>query len=1173
MIVYRLPGLLTVEAWEMCLGGAGSPFVGGHRWRPEVAAEGFRLDFASVEFVHFETLARALVLLDAAVRDGVQATVVLPTGVLPVAAEEIGESAEDGTALERLGRRTARQAKAREDARAFMRDVGFLDALRASHWDDDAVRVEDSAAPRSGLPWPETQAGPVAAALDEPKLLRRRRILPFRWVSVDAHGPVASEVLPEVLRRFTDMGLSRSDARAITHVVVSGLAENVGLHASSGSPRTTRALIAAVLVDDDVYVGRCRLPRSERGLADSLEAGGFGGQVLQVVVGDSGVGLLHRLSPDADPARAQVPPRELVLQAFERNLASRGTGARAEAVGLWRVARLVGSYHGSVVTRSASAAIGKVYTGAAVEDFDQRQPAWAPGTVVEVTLVIRDYLTRALSVPWEWRSSARADARWEVIPCEFDPEHGIGDADRARLDEAALLAQEGRRSAGVVATIPVRQPDHALSDTAVQTALSQALHVASLTPHQATVVLVFPNADPRLLDLLVAGLNADEEREWELTQRSRTPNPILVLGASGAPFWCGGSACLRVVLEGLTAAGGALPVPEVTRLWAEAGRAQDELWPILAKHAHLITVTSGEVILHVSAGDAVRALGEYVRDGLAEAIEQSGPGVSRGLFRTPMLRLTSRWIDVERLVNGTIGLDLVTFLLARAVEEASLAATDHDRSLVVARASTTPAQLAAQLSECLYRDGRYYELPGDLDLDGIPVSEQVPRRANVVICADMLSTENTVRRAAAALAGKCVVPVAVVCVVDARTHSGPIRMFNRDIAVLSLVKADTTVPSQPEGTPVDINPIHRRPVAPHEVPTPARTPITEETLLEWCAEDDDALRLGHVESIPRARHFSAYPQLDHLLFGNGVSDEVCAAIRYSVHDVMLQWDVDSPGVRDPLASCRIWYPAGTADYASKLAQLVRKVLVEEGAEVTDVSAIPRAVAGNRWTFPASLPAPPEARNGSRRRLGRAECHVGPPDDAARRRGRCVRDLGACPARPAGRPGVRRVARGQRLACPPGRKGGARSTRRSAVPRDEQPGASRSSRLRALRDEGCLRGVRRIGAACLAWSRQTAAGADAGADAERDLRRSSGRRLQGAHPGRGDVRLPALEGPAPAGARGHRRTAGGVGPDRRPGRRRRRGGAEDQVDQGQPPASHGGRADLAEASAVALRRRT
>ncbi len=960
MIVYRLPDLLTVEAWESRLSGAGSPFTGADGWRPEVAAEGFRLDFASVEFVHFETLARALVLLDAAVRDGVRASVVLPTGHLPVVeAGEREEPAGGGIAFESLERRVARQARAREEARAFMRDVGFLEALHASHWPDGAVRVEDSAAPWLGQPGPESTPGVAPTALDEAKLLRRRRILPFRWVSVDAHGAVAADVLRDAQRRFKDMGLSRSDARAITLAVVSGLVENVGLHAASGPPRTTYALIAAVLVDDDVYVGRGRdLPRAAQELADALASGVPGGQVLQLVVADSGIGLFRRLSLDRDPSADRVPTRDLVLQAFERNIAGKGSDGQAGAVGLWRVARLVRSYHGSVVTRSADAAIGKVYPGSTVEDFDEPQPAWAPGTVVEVTLVIRDYLTRALSVPWEWRSSARADTRWEVIPCEFDPEHGIGDADRARLDEAALLAQDGGRSAGVVATIAVRQADHALSDAAVQTALSRALHVASLTPHQATVVLVFPNADPRLLDLMVAGLNVDEEQEWELTQWSRTPNPILVLSASGAPLWCGGSVCLRAVLEGLTAAGGALPVADVVRLWAAAGRAPEELWPTLGRHSHLITVTAAEVILHVSAGDAVRALGDYVRDTLAEAIGQSGPGVVPGLFRTPMLRLADRWIDVDSLVRGTVGVDLAAFLLARVVEEAALADQEHDGSLVVARAPTTPTQLAAQLSECLYRDGRYYDLPGELDLDGIPVSEQVPRRANVVICADILATENTARRAAAALVGNRAVPVAVACVVDTRTHSGPIRMFNRDIAVLSLVTAEVAVPPRAGAVPVDINPIHRRPVAPDEVGTPPRTPITEETLLGWCAKDDDSLRLGHVESIPRARHFSAYPQLDHLLFGKGVSDEVRSAIRHSVHDVTRQWEADGPGAGG-LGRCRIWHPGGPVDYAAKLAQLVRSVLVEEGTTVTDVLPIPRAVAGNRWMFPASLPAPRE----------------------------------------------------------------------------------------------------------------------------------------------------------------------------------------------------------------------
>ncbi|GAB3744955.1 hypothetical protein GCM10027598_80550 [Amycolatopsis oliviviridis] len=959
MIVYRLPCLLTVAAWESCLSGEDRPFGEDGVWRPAAVEQGIELDFSAVEFVHFEALTCALLLLDSAVRGGVAATVVLPTGALPVVGGgKVEEPSGDTHAMETLDRHAAWQARAREEARAFMRDVGFFDALRPGHWPAGAVRVEDSAAPEPHLSRPEGASAAAIEPLDEAKLLRRRRILPFRWVPVDEHGASAPDVLVEALGRFTDMGLSRSDARAVTQAVLRELVENVGVHSRVDPTRPTFALIAAVLVDDDLYVSRRDgLPRPANGLADALAASGTGGQVLQLVVADSGYGLLRRLRQERAEGSSPLSARELVLRAFDRHMIGADPAGSGGTLGLWRVARLVGSYRGLVLTRSTDAVIGKSYAAADQEIFEEKLPSWAPGTVIEVILPIRDYLTRALSRPWAWRSSAHADARWEVVTCQLHPADGIGDADRARLDEAALLAQDGSRTAGVVATAQVRKPGTGFTEIGVQTALSRALDVASLTPHQAALVLVFPNADPRLLDLSVAGLNADEDREGELSQRNRVRSPILVLGASGAPLWCGGSVCLRAVLDGLTAAGGALPISEVARLWTGVGREPDRLWPTLNAHPHLITVTTAEVVLRVSAGDAVRALGEYVREHLAEAIQQSGPGVVEGYFRTPTLRVANRWIDGDQLANGTVGRDLVTFLQARAVEEAALPGQDRNRPLVVARASTTAALLAAQLSECLYRDGRFYDLPGELDLDGSQVSEQVPRRANVVICTDVLSTENTTRRAAAALVGKHAVPIAVVCVVDARTHSGPIRMFNRDIAVLSLVTVDVAATPRPEAPPVDIDPIHRRPVEPGEIPSPRRTPIAEETLLGWCAENDDSLRLGHVESIPQARHFSAYPQLDRLLRDKDAGEKVRAAIRDTFGDVTRQWQSDHLRAEGLLTRYWVWHPGSPDDYAGRLAALVSEVLTEDGASVAGVESIPRAVAGSRWTFPASLPVP------------------------------------------------------------------------------------------------------------------------------------------------------------------------------------------------------------------------
>ena len=103
------------------------------------------------------------------------------------------------------------------------------------------------------------------------------------------------------------------------------------------------------------------------------------------------------------------------------------------------------------------------------------------------------------------------------------------------------------------------------------------------------------------------------------------------------------------------------------------------------------------------------------------------------------------------MLEGTIGTGTAAFLLARAAE-AETAAIRSAGPRAVAQASTCPALLVAGLSECLGLRGSYFPMDSELDQDGWPSSAEPPGDADVVLCTDLIGTENTVRRAAAAIA-------------------------------------------------------------------------------------------------------------------------------------------------------------------------------------------------------------------------------------------------------------------------------------------------------------------------------------------------------------------------------------------------------------------------------------
>src|SRR5579859_5185804 len=74
----RFPPVLSIAAWEAEFDAPGGPPTGDGGRPGDFAHGGPHLDFGRVEYVELGVLARALLLLDAAVAAGVGATVTLP---------------------------------------------------------------------------------------------------------------------------------------------------------------------------------------------------------------------------------------------------------------------------------------------------------------------------------------------------------------------------------------------------------------------------------------------------------------------------------------------------------------------------------------------------------------------------------------------------------------------------------------------------------------------------------------------------------------------------------------------------------------------------------------------------------------------------------------------------------------------------------------------------------------------------------------------------------------------------------------------------------------------------------------------------------------------------------------------------------------------------------------
>ena len=216
MATYRFPRMLTLLAWEAEL--RHGAYADERAWSQPNPEDPLRLDFSRVGFADFGALARALLLLDTAARSGIPATVTLPVTSTFVT----GDQSDKDSVL------AARRAQERGDALAFMRQVGFLDSLRASHWPQGAVDVLDWATADG----PEQLSWSAPPDLDpRSKPYRRQRVFPFRWLEpMPAAQLRESESFVAVSAGLEDLGLSQSDARTLSQTVLTELVENVAKH-------------------------------------------------------------------------------------------------------------------------------------------------------------------------------------------------------------------------------------------------------------------------------------------------------------------------------------------------------------------------------------------------------------------------------------------------------------------------------------------------------------------------------------------------------------------------------------------------------------------------------------------------------------------------------------------------------------------------------------------------------------------------------------------------------------------------------------------------------------------------------------------------------------------------------------------------------------------------------
>ena len=123
------------------------------------------------------------------------------------------------------------------------------------------------------------------------------------------------------------------------------------------------------------------------------------------------------------------------------------------------------------------------------------------------------------------------------------------------------------------------------------------------------------------------------------------------------------------------------------------------------------------------------------------------------------------------LLRAAPGAHLAAFLLARKAEAALRTSQQPGCPTGILQVRSAPRQLTRHLSECLSLGGRYFPQQSELNVGETAIGEQVPAGAKVILCTDLISTENTVRKAVASVAGHEAEPLVIACVWTREAHA------------------------------------------------------------------------------------------------------------------------------------------------------------------------------------------------------------------------------------------------------------------------------------------------------------------------------------------------------------------------------------------------------------------
>lgn len=923
------------------------------------------IDLSSCRSADFLILGRLLILLEALAGKGLRIAVRPPSkDTLEVEQAYLeNDSGPDGVPSEAAVRQISRRRMQRANCRLFIEQSGFFSVLRTGPLRASGIEIKD--APGVTRPGDLSPQDVEPDQYDVPRApLRRRGIIPYHWIDITEAADNIVLTDP-VLRSLRGLGLAADDATALTRGVLDELIENARNHGLRGGATGPWALVGGELTHPQSYSRR--IDDFDSYLQDFVKwSAKEPSPLLRLFIGDAGRGIpasleekKASLSVSAASAalagtRDALASGQAILTALDHHSAY--DHANREPQGLWKVKRVVRSFQGALLITSGAAAAGYIFDADPEgHQLNIAAPASLPGTMVECTVLTapgRDIRPQEDEVSSPVPPLAAAASKLSCITALLKPSVGF-DTEALGAIQDQLDRLKNVSDGGVVIAVEMPPHSRSMADSEIERAIQSVLEIASKAANPTTVTLVFPGISRRLLSVAIDTLNRRLDKPPALPPSMHTP--ILVISPENIHYWAGGTPLVRQLLSILSQSSEKkfkiLEIGQALRVEAPAALERE-----IRDQPRLLHLDRGTITLKLRPQDAVDSLSQFVSMRLQSAVTGArAPGVTKGKYLTPSLRITGRWIDMQILLSYLRCHQITGLVLAEAVKKRTGFRPRSPRPTVVSVGSLDD-QVASVFSLALSGVADTFESVAALRMS--KDNAMRPGNRQITICTDLVSRGASVRRAIRELQDMGFADITVATIIDGRDlgyadeHRDFLRVRDAQVPIISLgcVSLDSD-PNDSDARPLPIDPVTETPLT---AEYPHSRIIGRQDLYLKAIKESEAARLGHI-SRPGERHYTAYINPSSLFDYKPWSE---TALQRITSFVVKDNEQIAPAGKG--ATVGIIYPTEYRNEFSRVAESLADAIEKAGLTCLEPISIPRSSTGIGWAFPRFARIPAEA---------------------------------------------------------------------------------------------------------------------------------------------------------------------------------------------------------------------